>query len=82
MTLTPAELERLVRTSVQLTVLFVCPTCDRAHHPTDLGVTFQCRSCEHGLPTPARPRCPDCRDVRPRADDALWFPVPGGTATP
>ncbi len=68
--LTPAELDRIVRSRPdQFEVAFICPQCQRAHEPKDLGSSLQCRSCEHGLPTSDRPRCPDCTGVRvsPRA---------------
>lgn len=76
MTLTPEELDRIVRGTKLVAVMFVCPSCDRAHEPKDLGTSFQCRSCENGMVTTDRPRCPDCTGVRPLPDDPLWFPKP------
>jgi len=71
--MTPDENERAIRTEPTLAVLFLCPTCDRAHHPKDLGSSLQCVSCERGQPSEDRPDCPDCTNVRVLPDDDLWF---------
>lgn len=68
-----SDLERVVRGTESIDVLFRCPTCGRAHEPKDLGTSLQCRSCENGRPSPDRSRCPDCTGVLVPPDDSLWF---------